>query len=543
MKIRFLGAAQTVTGSCYMIETLKTKLLVDCGLFQGSKEIRERNYGDFPFNPGEIDYVCLTHAHTDHSGLLPKLARQGFKGQILATGPTIDLCAIMLPDSGHIQEMEVERKNRKASRAGRPLLLPIYTAKDAAETMKFFRPVAYQEIVQLNSEIRVRYQDAGHILGSASLEIWVNEQGKEAKIVFSGDIGNTGLPLVNDPTLISEADYVIMESTYGDRLHDRSRSRLDLLSETIHDTYNKGGKLLIPSFAIERTQDLLFELAQLYQQKAIPEIDIYIDSPLAIAATEVFAKNMFFFDKEAKDFFFNTRGVFSLPNLHYSRRSEESVALNELKGRAIIIAGSGMADAGRIKHHLKHNLWRPEATVLFVGFQAEGTLGRRLLDGEKEVRIHGEDISVRAEVRSIPGFSGHADQAGLLNWLGGFKKPPKTVFLTHGEPQYMKVLTEVIKKQLGFTTYEPKWLEEISIAGVELSTVPGIDQAPSVNKVTMPTVDGEITPEAVERAYLQLRMLLRELVEIELDQGNYARLMQEIQDIEDVILGMMGRAN
>ncbi|MDD2420562.1 MAG: MBL fold metallo-hydrolase [Heliobacteriaceae bacterium] len=542
MKIRFLGAAQTVTGSCYLVETANTKLLVDCGMFQGSKQIKERNYGDFPFNPGGIDFVCLTHAHIDHSGLLPKLARSGFRGQILATGPTIDLCSIMLPDSGHIQEMEVERKNRKAARSGNPLLAPIYTAKEAAETMKFFRPVAYQELVQLNPEIRIRFQDAGHILGSASLELWVREQNRESKIVFSGDVGNTGLPLVNDPVPVTEADYVVVESTYGDRLHDRSRSRLDLLQEAIMTTYEKGGKLLIPSFAIERTQDLLFELAQLYQSKAIPEVDIFIDSPLAIAATEIFSKNMYFFDNEAKSFFFTTRGLFSLPQMHFSRNTEESIALNQLRGRAIIIAGSGMADAGRIKHHLKHNLWRPEATVLFVGFQAEGTLGRRLLDGEKLVRIHGEEIKVKAEIRNIPGFSAHADQAGLVNWLRNFNKPPKKVFLTHGEPHYISALAEVVEKELGLLTHGPSLLEEITITGEEASAMAPAGEYGAVLR-TMPAVDGPVTPETVERAYLQLRMLIREMVEIEYDKGNYGQLLKQIQNLEGSVLQLMGRVS
>ncbi|MTV50723.1 MBL fold metallo-hydrolase [Heliobacillus mobilis] len=539
MKIRFLGAAQTVTGSCYLIETAKTKLLVDCGLFQGSKAIKERNYGDFPFNPAEINFVCLTHAHTDHSGLLPKLARLGFKGQILATGPTIDLCAIMLPDSGHIQEMDVARLNRKASRSGKSLLRPIYTAEEAAETMKFFRPVAYQEMVQLTPEIRVRYQDAGHILGSASLEIWVTEEGKEAKIVFSGDLGNTNLPIVNEPTPIDEADYIVIESTYGDRFHDRSRSRLDLLKEIIMETYDRGGKLIIPCFAIERTQDLLYELAQLFHKKMVPDIDIYIDSPLAIAATDVFAKNMFYFDEEAKEFFHNSPGFFSLPNLHYSRRAEDSMALNEMKGRAIIIAGSGMADAGRIKHHLKHNLWRQETTVLFVGFQAEGTLGRRLLDGEKRVRIHGEEVTVRAQIRSVPGFSGHADQKGLLNWLQGFRKPPKKVFITHGEPEYMKTFGEKIHEELHWPTEAPGWLDEVVLTGEVPAAQPAEPDVVPGHCTVMPVVEGQVTRESVERAYLQLNMLLHKMVEREMAENDYAGLMKHFIELEKQIHQMM----
>ncbi|MZP28729.1 MBL fold metallo-hydrolase [Heliobacterium undosum] len=540
MKLRFLGAAQTVTGSCYLIDTGKTKLLVDCGLYQGPKEIKERNYGEFPFNPAEIDFVCLTHAHTDHSGLLPKLARLGFKGQILATTPTIDLCNIMLPDSGHIQEMEVERKNRKASRSGKALLQPIYTVRDAAETMKYFRPAGYRETIQLTPEIRVRFQDSGHILGSASLEIWVTEAGKEAKIVFSGDLGNTNLPIVNEPTTITDADYIVVESTYGDRDHDRSRSRLDLLQEVIQETYDRGGKLLIPSFAIERTQDLLYELAQLFQQKLVPDIDIYIDSPLAIAATEVFMKNMYYFDDEAKGFFTANNGVFSLPNLHYSRRAEESMALNSLPGRAIIIAGSGMADAGRIKHHLKHNLWRKETTVLFVGFQAEGTLGRRLLEGEKQVRIHGEEITVRANIRNVPGFSGHADRSGLINWLTHFQKPPKTLFITHGEPEAMKNFSGLIRQQLGWKTHIPAWLEEVPLLAEQPAEAPAAAAAVTPTSV-LPSVGDLVTPEAAERAYLQLRMLLRELVEEEMDRHEYARLLEHFKELEKVILSMLGR--
>ncbi|MCW2279158.1 MBL fold metallo-hydrolase RNA specificity domain-containing protein [Heliophilum fasciatum] len=532
MKLHFIGASQTVTGSCYLLETDQAKVLIDCGLFQGPKEIRERNYQDFPFHPGSIDFLLLTHAHTDHSGLVPKLTKLGFKGQILATGPTIDLCAVMLPDSGHIQEMEVTRKNRKASRAGKPLLEPIYTSDEAIEAMKFFRPVAFNEKIQITPAIQVRFVDAGHILGSASIEIWVNEHGKAAKLVFSGDIGNTNLPIVNEPSTINDADYIIMESTYGNRLHDHSRSRLELLREVIVDTYQKGGKLIIPSFAIERTQELLFELAQLYEQKTIPEMPIYLDSPLAIAATEVFTKNMFFFDKESKDFFRRTRGVFSLPKLHYTRSTEESTALNTLEGRAIIIAGSGMADAGRIKHHLKHNLWRTEATVIFIGYQAQETLGRRLLDGEKNVRIHGEDIVVRADIRNIPGFSGHADRDGLLRWLQSFRQPPKKVFVTHGELESSLAFAQTVRLETGYDCYVPKWLETI-----ELTSDKQVQLRPDAiaDRAILPAVDGNVTPEGVERAYLQLRMLLRELVEVETDRDEYARLMGDFQQIESII--------
>ncbi len=454
LKLAFYGAARTVTGSCFLVEAGDTRVLVDCGMFQGTREIRERNYRDFPFRPGDIDFVLLTHAHIDHSGLIPKLFLGGYDGPVVATHGTADLCGILLPDSGHIQEMEVERKNRKARRAGKPLLQPIYTARDAFACLPNFRPVRYREVVTLTPNIKVRFREAGHILGSALIEMWVGE----VKIVFTGDLGGPGHPIVRDPAIVGSADYVVMESTYGDRLQRDTEDVEAQLAEVIKETFARGGNLIIPAFAVERTQDLLLALNNLIEAGEIRARDVYIDSPLAISATEIFCRHPEYYDEETTALMEATGACpLHLPGLRYARTTEESMALNEIKGGAIIISASGMCDAGRIKHHLKHNLWRPECTILFVGYQAHGTLGRRILDGAKTVRIHGEEIVVRAAIRKIEGFSSHADQAELLAWLGSLQGPPAQVFLVHGEEEAQKVLAELIGRELGFPVEVPQY--------------------------------------------------------------------------------------
>jgi len=462
LKLKFLGASGFVTGSCFLLETNDTKFLVDCGMFQGPKSIKELNYGDFPFNPSEIDFLLLTHAHIDHSGLIPKLYKKGFSGSTYCTAATHQLASIMLPDSGYIQEMEVERKNRKAIRAGKPLLEPIYTAADALNCIKYFQNIEYNQEVNITPKIRIRFQDAGHILGSSTIEIWIQEGMKNLKIVFSGDIGNLDQPIINDPTYIADADYVVMESTYGDRLHAKTTTnKLEQLSTIINDSLSRGGNLIIPAFAIERTQDLLYNLNKLIQSKEISPEHIFIDSPLAIQATEIFCQNPSYYDEEAKELAKNQSCPLIMPGLNFARTAEESMEINKIKSGAIIISASGMCDAGRIKHHLKHNLWRHESTILFTGYQAMGTLGRRILDGEKKVRIHGEEIAVNAQIKKLEGYSAHADQAGLLKWISSLNKPPKKIFITHGEGDSPKELANLLRDKYPQTdVYIPELYQE-----------------------------------------------------------------------------------
>lgn len=464
MRIQFLGAAQTTSGSCYLLNWGEHQVLVDCGLFQGPEELKQRNYGDFPFAPGKIDAVILTHAHIDHSGLLPKLVKHGFQGPIYATGVTADLCRIMLADSAHIQESEVERKNRKLRRRGQKLLTPIYTVEDAAQAAAQFRAMVYDEEVEILPGLRVRFRDAGHILGAAIVELWVTEAGETTKLVFSGDLGNLEQPIIQDPTFISEADVLIVESTYGTRLHENREQRLEHLAEVVNSTMARGGNLLIPAFALGRTQDLLHSLRVLQDQGVIPPLTIYIDSPLASAATEVFRQHTQVFDYETRTMIQEDRSPFDAPGVHFTESVQESMRLNSISGGVVIIAGSGMCDSGRIKHHLKHNLWRDKATVLLVGYQAQGTLGRRLQDGAEEVRIHGEPVKVAARIETITGFSAHADQAGLLKWLRRFRHIGR-IFVTHGEPGSSLGFAQLIQGELGVPVLVPRLDESFEIRG------------------------------------------------------------------------------
>lgn len=509
MFIQFLGAAQTVTGSCFLVDTGATRLMVDCGLFQGSKEIKERNYRNFPIAPSSVDMVLLTHAHIDHSGLLPKFIKHGFRGQVLATSATVDLCEILLPDCGHIQEMEVERKNRKYRRQGRKLIEPIYTAEDGIDALKYLERANYNEIIPVSPEVKVCFRDAGHILGSSIIEMWVKENGKETKLVFSGDIGNTDQPFIKDPAFIAEADYVIMESTYGNRLHQDVEDKLELLRQAIVDTYNKGGKLIIPAFAAGRTQDILYSINQLRMQKAIPEMPVYIDSPMAIKATEIFRKNCDICDCETQELIANGCNPLEMSNIRTTLSMEESRELNFMKGRAIIISASGMCDAGRIKHHLRHNLWRPESTILFVGYQAEGTLGRRILSGEKTVRIHGEEVVVKAEIRHIDGYSAHADQPALVNWVKQFSSSLKQVFIVHGETKAAATLEGLLKAE-GINAAVPYWLEKVQLTAAVQQQVPKIltDTWQNIAEKMQKAMQGDLPP-------VKYSVLLRQLAELE----------------------------
>lgn len=530
MKLKFLGAAKTVTGSFFVIEANGTTLGVDCGMFQGKREIRERNYQDFRIDPSKIDFMLLTHAHIDHSGLIPKLCKRGFKGPIYCTHATAELAGIMLPDSGHIQELEVERKNRKNMRAGRPLITPIYTVEDAHTSLEQLRPVNYDEIIEPAPNIQFRLRDAGHILGSAFVELWVTEENDDpTKLVFTGDIGQSNQPIVKDPTHIESADYLIIESTYGNRLHENNFERSEQLREIIGYTMAKGGNLIIPSFAVERTQDLLYDLSVLHLRGQLPlDISIYIDSPLAIAATEIFQKNVEFWDDKSRRMLEKDHHPLQLPNLKFSRTARESARLNQIAGGNIIISASGMCDAGRIKHHLKHNLWRPEATILFVGYQAQGTLGRRLLDGEKLVRIHGEEIVVKADIRSIDSYSAHADQAGIINWIKGFAIPPANIFLVHGEEDAQAALAELIQQEFRVNVHIPGWLDEIELK-YRTSPIKHLD------------IVGEAVPQALyaEQLYLNLRLKLNQMFQESWDKGEYNQMVEHLRQIASTLENIM----
>lgn len=460
MKVTFLGAAGTVTGSCYLLEHMGSKFLVDCGMFQGNKKLKENNYVPFAFNPTEIDFVLLTHAHIDHSGLLPKLVKHGFSGPIYTTSATCDLAAVMLPDSAHIQESEVERKNRKAARAGEALLEPIYDMQDAYQAVHQLHAHEYDETFSPADGLAVTFKEAGHILGSAMIMLEYTEGGKTKKLLFSGDIGRYDAAIVNDPANIEAADYVVMETTYGNRLHHDQdidqEAKKRFLAATINDTFKRGGNVVIPAFAVDRCQDLLLELTTLQNEGLIGNCKIYVDSPLAVKATTIFDNHPEYFDAETRAIIEKYgKSPFKNANIVYSQTVQESQAINQIKSHAIILSASGMADAGRIKHHLKHNLWRAESTVIFAGYQAEGTLGRRLIEGDRLVRIHGEQIEVNAKIVVLSGYSAHGDYEELCRWLSGFKQLPHKLFLTHGEDEARAAFAETVCSRFGIVAQIP----------------------------------------------------------------------------------------
>lgn len=452
MKIRFLGAARTVTGSCYHLRLDDMELLVDCGMYQG-KNSDNVNRAAFNFNPERIDYLLVTHAHLDHSGLIPKLVADGFKGRILTTVATAELLEIMLLDSAHIQEKDAEWMTKKSFRMGKDIIYePLYTQEDVKNALTYIDKKAYNEPEALSPDINYRFLDAGHILGSGILEIWYQSKKKSKKIVFSGDVGKNGNPIINDPQHVEEADYVVVESTYGNRLHRNLSESIKELEEAIRTTFKKGGNVLIPAFAVGRTQDILYILYMLVKEGRFKNLDVYVDSPLADKATKIYMSHPEFFDAETlKNIRFRDSGGM---NLYFTTTVEESQRLNKIKSGAIIIAGSGMCDGGRIRHHFKHNIWRPECSIIFTGFQVKGTLGRHIIDGARSAYILGEEMAIRAKVYTIGGFSAHADQKELLEWLESFKTNPE-IIIVHGEESVEFEFEKIVNERLGFKTHVP----------------------------------------------------------------------------------------
>ena len=490
MKVTFFFFFKTVTGSNFLVEGAGKKFLVDCGMYQGSAADEFENEAPFLYDVHDIDFMLLTHAHIDHSGRIPKLYNEGYRNEVIATKATCDLCAIMLPDSGHIQEMEAEWKNKKRERKGEKPIPPIYTAEDAAKSLEIFRPVQYNEIVDIDDNIKVRFNDAGHMLGSAIIEVWITENDKQEKLVFTGDLGNNDIPLLSPPTMISDADYLVMESTYGNRLHMRNDDKAKIFLDVVYETLEKGGTVVIPSFAVGRTQEILYELNRIKSEaqddeefykkyKKLMSIPVYVDSPLAISATEVFKENMNLFNEETQEIINEGDNPLEFPGLKFTRTADESKELNASEESSIIISASGMCEVGRIKHHLKHHLWDPNSTILFVGYQAPGTLGRKIVDGEKIVKIFGEEIAVNARVEYIEGYSGHADQEWLMNFVYSFTTPPKHIFLVHGEPEGQLVLKEKLEENTDIPITIPEFgecyelKENIEMVGQKINNIKG----------------------------------------------------------------------
>lgn len=475
MKIKFCGAVRSVTGSSHLITTEKHKILLDCGQFQGSNELEEWNR-TFEFDPTELDFVLVSHAHIDHSGRLPLLAKRGFRGKIYCSDPTADLLNIMLRDSAYIHEKEAEWTNKKNQRAGKPTVEPLYTIQDAENALKLVQPVLYNQLLTIDDEVKAVFNDAGHILGSSIIELFIKEHEKESKLVFSGDLGVKGRPILRDPTIIKKADYLIMESTYGNRVHEPNALSIENLIRIVERTVKRGGNVIIPSFAVGRTQELIYEFNRFYEQHKeyksfLDDVMVYVDSPLATSATEVFRRNAHAFDDDLKEYIMKGDNPLDFKNLKFTRTSEESQALNFNPNPKVIISASGMCEAGRIKHHLKHNLWNPKSSIVFVGYQAEGTLGKSIVRGDKDVSVFGEKIHVEAEIFDLQGFSGHADQAGLLEWLQGFRVKPSRIFLVHGEEESKREFAELVKAKLNYECIQVKNVAEYTLENGDQLTV------------------------------------------------------------------------
>ena len=545
MKITFLGATKMVTGSNFLVEAAGKKFLVDCGLYQGKKELEMENYRPFDYNPAEIDFMLLTHAHIDHSGRIPKLYNEGFKKTIYAHKATCDLCGIMLPDSGHIQEMEAEWKNKKRERKGEQTYPPLYTAEDAINSLEIFSPVEYNEIIEIDENIHVRFNDAGHMLGSSIIELWVNEDGKETKTVFSGDIGNNDIPLLDSPTMIESCDYLVMESTYGSRLHMKNDEKAEMFLNIVSETIDNGGTVVIPSFAVGRTQEILYELNKIKENrddeefrrkyKTLMKVPVYVDSPLAISATEIFKQNTDLFEEEIKEKIDAGDNPLEFPGLKFTQTADESKALNENKEPCIIISASGMCDVGRIKHHLKHNIWNPKNTILFVGYQAPGTLGYSIVNGAKKVTIFGEEIAVNARIEYIEGYSGHADQEWLMNFIYSFINRPKHIFLVHGEEESQDVLKNKILEETGIGVSIPEYGETYEVC----------DELRITNKIKIrksPTIKQEIL-NRLEKLHAEMKdmevYVKQDVNDDQLRDDDMFRINEKIKDLEKQILNII----
>ena len=520
MELNFYGASRQVTGSCFLLTVDNLNVLIDCGLAQGTDE---RTIGNgLPFKAESIDYVLLTHAHIDHSGKLPLLAKEGFKGTVYATSATMELASIMLLDSAHIQESEAEWKSRKNKRSGKDKVEPIYDTNDANQILSAFQSLEYDKIYTLSENVHFRFIDAGHLLGSASIEVWAKENNKTEKIVFSGDIGNFDQPIIKDPEYLESADYVVMESTYGDRLHSEAKvtilERAKMLADIIDRTFARGGNVVIPSFAVGRTQEILYLIRIIMERGYVNyQIPVFVDSPLSVKATNIFSKAVKgdYYDEEAQALVDKGINPISFPSLVTITDVQDSIALNSRKESSVIISSSGMCDAGRIKHHLKHNLYRRESTVVFVGYQAEGTLGRNLVDGTDHVTIFGEQIEVKAEITSLPGLSGHADQKGLINWITAFKQKPKMVFVVHGDKMVAPFFASLLTKQYQLQAFAPSFLDSFTLPLTQ--NLPKQEVSYVVNE----------TKEKLDSAFGTLEASKRAMEEI------IEKMVRESQNIED----------
>ena len=508
MKLTFFGAAKAVTGSCHCVEVGGKKILIDCGLQQGKDE-RDNTVLDFA--PNYIDYVIVTHAHIDHSGRIPLLVKQGFQGQIFTTRLTAQLMSIMLRDSAHIQEMDAQWKNQKGKRAGREPVEPLYTVADAEQAIEKLVTFEYGQIVELCEGVKIRFVDAGHLLGSACVEMWLTEDGVERKILFSGDLGNINQPVIRDPSFVKGADYVVMESTYGDRNHEPMVSYTEALAKIIDDTFSKGGNVIIPSFAVGRTQELLYFMREMKRDgmvKSNPNFTVVVDSPLANEATKIFAGDLRgYLDEEALEVVKDGEKLFTFPGLTMTESGEESKMLNMDKSSKVIISASGMCDAGRIRHHLKHNLWREECAIVFVGYQGEGTLGRHLLNGAKQVRLFGEDIAVNATIHNFKGLSSHADRDHLLDWIDHVNDPaPKQVFVVHGDAQVTEIFANTLREK-GMSAHAPLYEEVFDLANNKMLAA-GMEIAP---KKTSYESNGQVSSayHELESAAMDLMTLIR----------------------------------
>jgi metallo-beta-lactamase family protein len=460
--IQFLGASGTVTGSKFLIDTGKTRFLIDCGMFQGPKKLRLLNWASSPFPPASVDHIILTHAHIDHSGMLPAIVRDGFQGAVWCTPATRELCEISLLDAAHLQEEDARFANKKGFSKHKPAL-PLYTVQDAARAINHLRAIDYDSERNLSDGSHVCFRDAGHMLGSAIAEVSIADGQKPLRIVFSGDLGRYNALILRDPSPIDRADYLLVESTYGNRLHS-SNEASDEIAEIVNKTAQHGGMLVIPAFAIGRTQTLLYVLRDLKSRGMIPDLPVFVDSPMAISVTQLFCKHIGEFDEEAQKLYHETGHCPVLcPGLRFIRTPQESQGLNDIRYPAIILSASGMATGGRILHHLKYRLPDPRNTILFVGYQAVGTRGHLMMTGAREIKIHGEMVPIRAQIRSIETFSGHADSTEIMRWLKEFKTPPKMTFVVHGEPDASAALADAIKNTLGWKTYIPEYLETMDL--------------------------------------------------------------------------------